>query len=355
MAQYPYQSSTYTYQPGRRKLKKNNFKKIIYILIAGFFIFVITSYINHSADSKKVVASDKNKNDLKSGNNTGSNWGFNFGNNPEPTVLPSAPPIKQNQQLLSLIKAQIPDDNGKYGVFVKGVETGEEDQAGLNEREVFPAASLYKLFLMATALEKIEQGQLSLDTHISAQIDHLEQVYGSADFGYEGMSGETITYTVEEILDRIARVSNNYASIMLAEKIGWDDVRLEAQKLGAYNTSIKDPISTTPADIAHFFELLYQRKVVSPQSSDKLIELLASSQLNDRIPDGLPTSLKIAHKTGELNRVRNDAGIVFVEKTVNSKGPYIIVLMSKDLVGEDSGVDTLSDISKVVYEYFNMK
>lgn len=261
--------------------------------------------------------------------------------------------IKQDEELLKLIQAKIPNDNGEYAVIVKSLDTTEH-LAYLNHEAIFPAGSLYKLYLMAAALEKIEKGELSLETTVSAKANHLEEVLGGADFGYENRRGETISYTIEEILGRIARISDNYASIMLAEKLDWDFVRDYARRIGASSTTIKSPISTNANDTAHFFELLYQKKIVSEQASDKIIDLLKTAQLNQRIPAKLPKGkLKIAHKTGELPGVRHDAGIVFLDKTDTNKGPYLIVLMSKDLKGEDGGVAALAEISKVVYDYMN--
>lgn len=266
----------------------------------------------------------------------------------------------QDEKLLKLIEEKIPDDNGEYAVVVKDLGTGDGSQVFINHQKSLPAGSLYKLYVMAAAMEKIEKGDMTMQTVVTAQADHLEQVLGAPDFGYEERSGETISYTVEEILGRIARVSDNYASIMLAEKLNnWEDVRSFARRFGAPSTVIKSPISTNAQDIAFFFDQLYQRKVVSEVASNKLIDLLSTAQLNQRIPAKLPKSgLKIAHKTGELPGVRHDAGIVYFDNEDDGATPsakpqkaYLIVLMSNELKREDSGVSTLADISKVVYDY----
>lgn len=266
---------------------------------------------------------------------------------------------KQDEKLLKLIEEKIPKDNGEYAVVVKELGVGEGREVMINHQKSLPAGSLYKLYVMAAAMEKIEKGDMTMQTVVTVQADHLEQVLGAPDFGYEDRKGETISYTVEEILGRIARISDNYASIMLAEKLDWEYIRDYAKRVGANDTVIKSPISTTAKDTAFFFDQLYQKKIVSEVASNKLIDLLATAQLNQRIPAKLPKSgLKIAHKTGELPGVRNDAGIVYFEneddESTSSAKPqkaYLIVLMSNDLKREDSGVATLADISKVVYDY----
>ena len=393
MNRYPSYTQSYIYPPIRKR-RKSHFKKLVYIFIGVFLIFIITAYFNERSKFAQAKLSEQEKTKLVSGKNEstqdsgegetlGAKWSFNlFGD--APAVSPTPVPIKQDQKLVDLIKEKLPADNGTYSVIVK--QLGSEDhQAYINSDQILPAASLYKLYLIATAYQEIEKGTIKEDTVITTTTDHLEQILGGEEFGYEEYEDDAISYTVDETLHRIAEISDNYAAIMLAEKLNWDTVRQYATNIGATHTTIKSPISTSASDIANFFDLLYQKKIVSPTSSDKIIDLLSGSRLNNRIPDQLPSSLKIAHKTGELAGVRHDAGIVFLpitpenekscnlykkqgidcscttdkENPANSKyqcktrGPYLIVMMSNDVTYEDSAADTLSDISKVVFDYFN--
>lgn len=92
---------------------------------------------------------------------------------------------------------------------------------------------------------------------------------------------------------------------------------------------------------------LYIGEIVSFESSEQIIALLEKAQSNDRIPAKLPKNIRIAHKTGELPQVRNDAGIVFL-----LGNPYLIVLMSKNVRGEDAAIENLAQVSKIVYDYY---
>ena len=58
--------------------------------------------------------------------------------------------------------------------------------------------------------------------------------------------------------------------------------------------------------------------------SDSLCSLhnLLRQQINHKIPGYLPSSIKVAHKTGEDDGIANDAGIVF------TKSPFVIVFAS---------------------------
>lgn len=252
-----------------------------------------------------------------------------------------------SSKLAGVVKKSLQGKDGHFAVVVKSLVG--EDSYSFNANQIFSAGSLYKLFLLAQAYQEIEDGRLSLKEVVRADQQHLRDVLGFAEFGYSGEQTK-IEYSLSEILTRVATISDNYAAIMLAEKIGWDKVSTMAKNLGADHTTIKAPISTTASDIALFYEKLYQGKVVSRESSDQIIKLLSASKLNDRLPAKLPKGLKIAHKTAELSRIRHDTGIVFLEGK-----PYIVVLLGKDLKYEDEAVETLANLSKEIYDYFTKK
>lgn len=257
-------------------------------------------------------------------------WNFNF----------------TDSNLEPVIAKNLAEAEGTYAIVVEGLTNKE--RFNYHENEIFPAASLYKLFVLAAVLEEIEKGNLKETQEIGASMKHLDEILGGRDYGYEDFAeDDTIGWPIEEALTRVATVSDNYAALLLAEKVGWNKVTEQARKIGANSTTFKSPISTTASDIALFLRKLYQKDIVSLTVSDKIIELLSLARINNRIPAKLPKDLKIAHKTGELGEVRHDAGIVFLEGK-----PYLIVMMSKDVIYEDEAVETQAQISKDVYDYF---
>ncbi len=263
-----------------------------------------------------------------------------------------------NKALKQIINKNLAGVEGEYAVVIEDL-TDRESYA-LRSFEVFPAASLYKLYLLAAVLKSVDEGSLKLDDEISSSKEYLTQKLGSVDFGYEDRE-EKIVYTVDEALTRVGRVSDNFASIMLAEKIGWQEVQKISNDLGSKNTQISSStyqmgnssetlISTTASDTANFFKKLYTNEVVSAPVSEKVKKYLSLNQIADRIPAGVPQGVEIIHKTGELSRIRHDAGIVYLEGK-----PYVIVLLSKNLQDENKGVEVMVNISQAVYEYFREK
>jgi beta-lactamase class A len=277
----------------------------------------------------------------------------------------------ESEGLAKIIKEDLNNTKGIYAVLVEDLSGNEK--YGFNDKETFPTASLYKLFLMAAVLKQVEEGSLNLEENLIYAKSYLASIYGEVDFGYED-APETLVYTADEALTRLARNSDNFASIMLAEKIGWDKLPQMAKELGAQNTKLIAPFATDARDIGLFFKKLYLGEVVSSRVSAQILDYLSLNQINDRLPSLLPLipqnqpdGWRVVHKTGELPGVRNDAGIVYIktedqyfdgsENQLEKKEEkaYVIVLLSKDLPYEDDAVDTLARISKHVYDYFEKK
>lgn len=253
-------------------------------------------------------------------------------------------PKRSETELDLIIKSNLDGVNGKYAVFVEDLQT--QQVYTLNDQDTFPAASLYKLFLISAAMQSIQNQSLNKDTIIKSTKSHLKEVYGEVDYGYDDMN-ENISFSLDEILQRIGRISDNFASIMLAEKIGWDSVQAESDTIGNKKTSIKNPITTTASDIGNFFVKLHNNQIISAEASEDIKRYLELNQINDRIPAKIPEGTKIIHKTGELPHVRHDAGIVF------AKRPFVIVLLSQDVPFEDSANEVIADLSYNIFKYFN--
>ena len=266
--------------------------------------------------------------------------------------------VFRSSGLSRIIQDDLSGKKGDYAIYIENLSDAEN--YGLRQSDIFPAASLYKLYLMAAILKEIDKGNLKLEDTVTSSKSRLIEIYGSTDSGYEE-APETISYTLDEALTRIGRVSDNFSSIMLTDKVGLGKIQEMVEELGAEDTRIKSPtlivndeeepyMSTSASDISRFFRKLYTKEIVSVSVSDKLTEFLSLNQLNNRIPAGLPGDIKVIHKTGELARIRHDAGIVYLPEKA-----YIIVLMSQNIKGEDEVVETFVNISKDVYEYFQSK
>ena len=254
--------------------------------------------------------------------------------------------VFNSNKLAKIVSDNLLGKEGHFAIYIEDLIDGEI--YGFNQKDIFTSASLYKLYVLAAVLKEIEEGSIELDDILSARKKYLIERLGDTDFGYES-APSTVRYPIEEALERVGRISDNFAAIMLIDKVSMDEVQAMAKYIGTSSTDL-DELRTSAEDTALYFKKLHLKQIVSETVSEEIEKYLLLNQLNNRIPALLPENTKVVHKTGELSRLRHDGGIVYLEGR-----PYIIVILSDDLKYEDEAVEVLAEISKDVYAYFKNK
>jgi beta-lactamase class A len=105
---------------------------------------------------------------------------------------------------------------------------------------------------------------------------------------------------------------------------------------------------STPQEMMTLLESVYRGKVFNKEMTDDFFKEFQAGRRDSRIPRDLPEDLAIAAKSGELEGVRSDSGIVFL-----AKRPYIICVMTTYLRRERDGEETISKISLAAYQMFD--
>lgn len=254
-----------------------------------------------------------------------------------PTVSPTPKP-----SLASVIAASLTDTKGTYAIVVRNLSTGES--YAYNADRPFATASLYKLWIMATAFSQIENGSLSLDEQLSSSIPDLNALFDISP-EYAELTDGFISLSVQQALTQMITISHNYAAMLLTKRITLSQVDTFLSSHGLMESSTGEPPTSTARDIALFYDLLYENKLAGKITTEDMITLLKKQQLNEKLPKYLPDTVEIAHKTGELDYFSHDAGIVFGHK------PYIIVVMS-DSDNPPAANERIASISNAVYSYF---
>ena len=93
---------------------------------------------------------------------------------------------------------------------------------------------------------------------------------------------------------------------------------------------------------------MYHRTYVSADASERLENLMLDQEHRQKIPSGLPYGTVCANKTGELSDIQNDSAIVWSDGC-----DYVLIVMSEGNRSEGSAVREISNISSIVYDYFN--
>jgi beta-lactamase class A len=108
--------------------------------------------------------------------------------------------------------------------------------------------------------------------------------------------------------------------------------------------------TVTAYDLMLLFEQIGKGKMVSKKASDSMIAILQQQELDGVISAKLPADVRVAHKTGSIEGVLNDSGIVYLP----DGHKYVVVLLSANAKATDAKA-TLSAISQHVYNYLAKK
>ncbi|MXZ46628.1 MAG: serine hydrolase [Chloroflexi bacterium] len=204
--------------------------------------------------------------------------------------------------------------------------------------EPFRTASLYKLFVLTEAYEQAREGTFAWDEEIT--FDRLRE-------GTESGQDDTEEVTVDaaEAARLMIQLTDNEAAEALAERLTWRAVNGEPARLGLRETILGGAYMTTANDIAHFFAQLHARTLLGPEDDEAMLRILLDQRIRDRIPWFLPADVPVAHKTGRIDTVANDAGIVYAPA-----GPFVLVVLTESEETWDPGYHAIRELARIAYE-----
>ena len=103
----------------------------------------------------------------------------------------------------------------------------------------------------------------------------------------------------------------------------------------------------TPADLNRLLIMIAQKEILTPASCDLMLDILRRQQYNSRLPFLLPEGTKVAHKTGTVNAVVNDAGIIYLP---NGKGTIAITVLSRGVTEKSAAELTIARVARAIYD-----
>jgi len=269
---------------------------------------------------------------------------------------PPTPNAKQ-QALWSKLERSISDVDqhldGVMGVAILDLTDGHRYL--LHESEVFPQASSIKICVLAELYRQAQQGKLKLADLYT--VNAADLVQDSDIMG--GLTPGITRVTLRDLATMMVAVSDNAATNVLIDRVGMDNVNSMLEAQGLSRTRLRRKMMdvkaaaegreniSTPAEMMKLLEAIYRGQLLNKEMTDDFFKVL-STHKDSWIPRGLPDDLKIANKPGALEGVRNDSGIVFVEKR-----PYILCVMTTYLRNEREGENAISDISLAAWRMFD--
>lgn len=315
------------YTQSRRRKRNSFFRFFLFLfIISSFLYFIVNLFISRIQNSSELISPLLPL------------------SIPSPLIV-NLPPISKS--LEEVVQKSLTDSKETYGIVIKNLNSNETYYA--LENKIFEAGSLYKLWVMAETIRQIQKGELDENEVLSEKITTLNSDF-NIDPDLAELKTGTITLTVNQALNQMITISHNYAALLLTKRIKLSSVKKFLEDSNLNNSIVGTDGSsptTTPFDIALFFEKLYKGELADTQSTQKMLDLLKKQTLNNKLVRFLPKDISVAHKTGEIGWFSHDGGIVFTKK-----GDYIIVVLSES-ESPKGAEDRIAQLSKVVYEYFN--
>ena len=269
----------------------------------------------------------------------------------------ASPPSEKQEVLWTKLEQFILDvDRNLDGVMgISIVDLTDSRDYSLHANDVFPQASSIKICVLAELYRQAQAGKLKLTDMYTMNAADLVQ--DSDIMG--GLTPGITKITLRDLATMMVAVSDNSATNVLIDRVGMENVNAFLGSLGLHNTRLRRKMMdikaagegrenvSTPNEMSKLLQSLYQGKILNKELTDDFFKVLATHK-DSWIPRDLPENLKIADKPGALEGVRNDSGVIFVDKR-----PYILRVMTTYLRHERDGEEAISKISLAAWRLFD--
>jgi beta-lactamase class A len=263
-----------------------------------------------------------------------------------------------------ILKEFAKQPDGNFAVAFKDLSTGQEFL--MNAHESFHAASTMKTALLIETFKQASEHKFSLTDSILIHNDFKSIVDGSTYSMDSANDGEKDLYEeigsklpIENVLYRMITKSSNFSTNLIVELIGAKNANNTMHALGAKDIQVLRGVedakafehgmnnTTTAYDLMVMFEHIAKGTVVNKNACKEMIRILMDQYYRDIIPAKLPPGIKTATKSGSIEKVCHDSGIVFLP----DGRKYVIVLLSRGIADQNVSTDLLATVSRIVYDH----
>jgi len=277
---------------------------------------------------------------------------------------PSARPLSSDSLEMRIVRQVTLHKDAVIGVAFHDLSTG--DTLFINADDSFHAASTMKVPVMIELFRQVDAGRLHLDQPVPLANRFTSIVDGSSFTLNEADDSDSAAYqligkhvTVAQLVEHMITRSSNLATNALIDLVGPKNANATAHALGARDIRVLRGVedgkafragmnnTTTARDLATLMESIETGRAASRASCDSMRSVLLRQEFNGEIPAGLPTGTKVAHKTGWITGVLNDAAVVYPPR----RRPYVLVVLTRGISDEVVARRLIADVSKMVYEH----
>ena len=272
--------------------------------------------------------------------------------------------------LVNEIEKLIWNLNENISILIKDLSS-ENEIYNLNSTEKLVSASTIKVPIMLAIFEEVKSGKVNLnDTILVTKNDILDDT--------EIFENGENYYSINELINWMIIESDNTATNVLLKYFGMENINnyiinvlniknTYVQRYMLDEKAIKNGLNNymSQKDMLDIFTLLFSKKILNNELCEKAINILYNDQVgkklvedfyqllvvysqNEKIKPVESYLLKYAHKTGSLDYLSHDVGVMNIKDKLFYIG--ISVWNSSD---KDGDKKLIGNIGKIIYYYLN--
>lgn len=219
---------------------------------------------------------------------------------------------------------------GKIAVYAACPETGQRWTC--NPDMPMMAASVIKLTIMVEAFRQREAGLVDFSQPVTIRKEDKLPSCGALTYLHDG-----VTVSLGDLVTLMIILSDNTATNLLIDRLGMENINRTIAHFGWTGTSLNRKLFqpelakqgienyVSARDMGSLLEGLLEGRIVNPEASRNMLDILRNQRLNGKLPFYLHShDIACAHKTGEDDGITHDVGVIFTDK------PWVLCFLSNE-------------------------
>ena len=274
------------------------------------------------------------------------------------------------QSLEALLGARISGFPGAVSLYAANLDSGRA--VGIRQGDPVRAASTIKLPIMAAVFDAAARGRLKWSQRLTVR--RADQLTGSPVIGSELSPG--VKLPLGDVVHLMIVLSDNTAANMLLDRVTANQVNAYLDRIGILTTRSlrkirgdggqlapaqgwsdfgREPANqkygigvTTPFDMVTILSRLERGELVDAAASREMIAILKRQQDNTGIRRRIDAP--VANKTGALDALRADVGVVYSKGGRIAMAIYVDGIPGIDYGPDNPGSRLIADLAKMLVD-----